>query len=87
LLEAARRRDIDSVLASVWTVRPIRGRPADDTGKTKSAWVQPKAAGLQADQVRKLHRAGVSKSEIARQLQIDHTSARPDSGLTYSPKK
>ncbi len=33
-------------------------------------------AGLQATEIRKLHRAGVSKSEIARQLQIGRTSVR-----------
>ena len=37
---------------------------------------RPMTAGLHADQVRKLHRAGVSKSEIARRLQIGRTSAR-----------
>jgi putative DNA-invertase from lambdoid prophage Rac len=33
-------------------------------------------AGLQADKARKLHRAGVSKAEIARRLQIGRTSVR-----------
>ena len=33
-------------------------------------------AGLQADKVRKLHRAGVSKAEIARRLRIGRTSVR-----------
>jgi len=33
-------------------------------------------AGLQADKARKLHRAGVSKAEIARRLQIARTSVR-----------
>jgi DNA invertase Pin-like site-specific DNA recombinase len=37
---------------------------------------RPITAGLHADQVRKLHRAGVSKSEIARRLQIGRTSVR-----------
>ena len=37
---------------------------------------RPVTAGLQADQVRKLHRAGVSKAEIARRLQIGRTSVR-----------
>jgi putative DNA-invertase from lambdoid prophage Rac len=36
----------------------------------------PMTAGLQADKVRKLHRAGVSKAEIARRLQIGRTSVR-----------
>jgi hypothetical protein len=31
---------------------------------------RPLTAGLQADQVRKLYRAGVSKAEIARRLEI-----------------
>jgi putative DNA-invertase from lambdoid prophage Rac len=35
---------------------------------------RPITAGLQADQVRKLHRAGISKSEIARRLRIGRTS-------------
>ena len=37
---------------------------------------RPITAGIQADKVRKLHRDGVSKAEIARQLQIGHTSVR-----------
>ena len=37
---------------------------------------RPITAGLQADQVRKLRRAGLSKSEIARRLQIGRTSVR-----------
>ncbi len=35
-----------------------------------------RAAGLQAAEMRKLHRAGLSKSEIARRLQIGRTSVR-----------
>ena len=37
---------------------------------------RPITAGIHASQVRKLHRAGVSKSEIARRLQIGRTSVR-----------
>lgn len=37
---------------------------------------RPTTAGLHANQVRKLHRAGVSKAEIARRLQIGRTSVR-----------
>ena len=37
---------------------------------------RPRTAALHADQVAKLHRAGVSKSEIARRLQIGRTSVR-----------
>lgn len=37
---------------------------------------RPATAGLHAQQVRKLHRDGVSKSEIARRLQIGRTSVR-----------
>jgi DNA invertase Pin-like site-specific DNA recombinase len=37
---------------------------------------RPLTAGLQSDQVRKLHRAGVSKAEIARRLEIGRTSVR-----------
>src|SRR5271167_2493697 len=37
---------------------------------------RPVTAALQADQVRKLHRAGISKSEIARRLEIGRTSVR-----------
>ena len=33
-------------------------------------------AGLQAAEIRKLHRAGVGKAEIARRLQIGRTSVR-----------
>jgi DNA invertase Pin-like site-specific DNA recombinase len=37
---------------------------------------RPQTASLQATDVRKLHRAGVSKAEIARRLQIGRTSVR-----------
>jgi putative DNA-invertase from lambdoid prophage Rac len=37
---------------------------------------RPTTAGLHAHQVRNLHRAGVSKAEIARRLQIGRTSVR-----------
>jgi putative DNA-invertase from lambdoid prophage Rac len=37
---------------------------------------RPQTAALQTSQVRKLYRAGVSKSEIARRLQIGRTSVR-----------
>jgi putative DNA-invertase from lambdoid prophage Rac len=37
---------------------------------------RPVTAGLHADQARQLHRAGVSKSEIARRLEIGRTSVR-----------
>ena len=37
---------------------------------------RPVTAGLQAAEIRKLHRAGDSKSEIARRLQIGRTSVR-----------
>jgi DNA invertase Pin-like site-specific DNA recombinase len=37
---------------------------------------RPITAGLQAEQVRKLRRAGISKSEIARRVRIGRTSVR-----------
>ncbi|MDE3149726.1 MAG: helix-turn-helix domain-containing protein, partial [Acidobacteriota bacterium] len=37
---------------------------------------RPLTAALKADQVRKLRRSGLSKSEIARQIQIGRTSVR-----------
>jgi putative DNA-invertase from lambdoid prophage Rac len=37
---------------------------------------RPVTAALHAAEIRKLHRAGVSKSEIARRLQIGRTSVR-----------
>jgi len=37
---------------------------------------RPITAGLHADRIRKLHRAGFSKSEIARRLRIGRTSVR-----------
>jgi putative DNA-invertase from lambdoid prophage Rac len=37
---------------------------------------RPLTAGLLADQIRKLYRAGVSKAEIARRLEIGRTSVR-----------
>jgi putative DNA-invertase from lambdoid prophage Rac len=37
---------------------------------------RPLTAGLHAAEIRKLHRAGISKSEMARRLQIGRTSIR-----------
>ena len=37
---------------------------------------RPATAALHIDEIRKLHRAGVSKAEIARRLQIGRTSVR-----------
>jgi putative DNA-invertase from lambdoid prophage Rac len=37
---------------------------------------RPATAALHTAEIRKLHRAGVSKSEIARRLQIGRTSVR-----------
>lgn len=37
---------------------------------------RPETSGLQAAEIRKLHRAGTSKSEIARRLEIGRTSVR-----------
>ena len=37
---------------------------------------RPMTAGPQAAEIRKLHRAGISKSEIARRLRIGRTSVR-----------
>ncbi len=37
---------------------------------------RPLTAGLHADQIRKLHRAGISKAAIARSLRIGRTSVR-----------
>jgi len=48
---------------------------------------RPKTAALQADRVRKLDRAGISKAEIARRLQIGRTSVRRILGMTYFSQK
>ena len=44
---------------------------------------RPVTAALQASQVRKLYRSGVSKAEIARRLNIGRTSVRRILRLTY----
>jgi DNA invertase Pin-like site-specific DNA recombinase len=43
----------------------------------------PVTAARHAAEIRKLHRAGVSKSEIARRLQVGRTSVRRILALTY----
>src|SRR5260370_1950728 len=58
--------------------------PARHNGKRMG---RPVTAGLQADKARKLHRAGVSKAEIARRLQIGRTSVRRILAGTYFLKK
>lgn len=47
---------------------------------------RPRTAGLQAGTVRKLYRAGISKAEIARRLQIGRTSVRRMLGTDFSLK-
>jgi len=47
---------------------------------------RPATAALPADEVRKLHRAGVSKAEIARRLQIGRTSVRRILATYFSEK-
>lgn len=46
---------------------------ARKNGKTLG---RPLTAGLKADRIQKLHRSGISKSQIARQLSIGRTSVR-----------
>jgi putative DNA-invertase from lambdoid prophage Rac len=48
----------------------------DLTTPAGRAMGRPITAGLHTTQVRKLHRAGVSKAEIARRLEIGRTSVR-----------
>jgi DNA invertase Pin-like site-specific DNA recombinase len=48
---------------------------------------RPVTAGLQATEVRKLHRTGISKSEIARRSANRPHFSTPDFGLTYFPEK
>jgi DNA invertase Pin-like site-specific DNA recombinase len=47
---------------------------------------RPATAALHADEARKLHRAGVSKAEIARRLQIGRTSVRRVLATFFSGK-
>lgn len=42
---------------------------------------RPATAAVHAAEIRKLHRSGISKSEIARRLQIGRTSYGPDTRL------
>jgi putative DNA-invertase from lambdoid prophage Rac len=55
---------------------------ARQNGKTLG---RPLTAGLKADRIQKLHRSGISKSQIARQLSIGRTSVRRI--LAASPRK
>jgi putative DNA-invertase from lambdoid prophage Rac len=48
---------------------------------------RPATAARHADQVRKLHRAGVSKAEIARRLQVGRTSVRRILAATTTSRK
>ena len=48
---------------------------------------RPMTAGLKASEIRNLHRAGVTKSEIARRLQIGRTSIRRTLERPYSSKR
>ena len=72
LLEAARRRQIDVVL--VW--RPDRGAGLAHARQNGKRLGRPETAARQATDIRKLHLAGITKSEIARRLRIGRTSVR-----------
>src|SRR6266853_1317727 len=81
LLEAARRRAMAGVLAifAEFEREILRERTraglahARQSGKRLG---RPMTAGLHAAEIRKLHRTGVAKAEIARRLQIGRTSVR-----------
>jgi hypothetical protein len=53
--------------------------------RTANGWAGPLTAALHTDQVRKLHRAGLSKAAIARRLEIGRTSARRILGERIRP--
>ena len=48
----------------------------EHAGRNSQRLGRPRTAALHADQVRKLHRAGISKAEIARRVRIGRTSVR-----------
>jgi len=48
---------------------------------------RPATAAVHAPEIRKLHRAGISKSEIARRLHIGRTSVRRVLAAAYSSQK
>jgi len=57
-----------------WAFIPAKIVPhARENGKRLG---RPVTAGLHATEVRKLYRAGISKSEIARRLNVGRTSVR-----------
>ena len=55
-----------SELELVW---PMRGKKGKRLGR-------PATVAVHAAEIRKLHRAGISKSEIARRVQTGRTSVR-----------
>jgi len=64
-------------------VESVSGKPAgmgraglDNARQNGKRLGRPATAALHTAQVRKLYRAGVSKAEIARRLQIGRTSVR-----------
>ena len=76
----------------------LRGVRTGDPARTDSGWPGPRpaerqtlgrpvTAGVHAAEIRKLHRAGVSKAEIARRLADRPDLGTPHSGQTYSWQK
>lgn len=53
----------------------------------RSTLGRPATAAVHIAEIRKLHGASISKSEIARRLNIGRTSVRRIFGLTYFPEK
>jgi putative DNA-invertase from lambdoid prophage Rac len=73
--------------ANGWVAGRFRGVRTRDSAGEDQGWLgacpteretlgRPATAAIHAAEIRKLHRAGVSKSEIARRLQIGRTSVR-----------
>jgi DNA invertase Pin-like site-specific DNA recombinase len=92
LMEAARRREIDAsrrrLRLALGGTRSQRSRRSREILRERTGaglfqarlngkrLGRPLTAGLHAAEIRKLHRAGIAKAEIARRLEIGRTSAR-----------
>lgn len=85
-------RSVEDLIATPWELKHVRTQePAQDGCRLRSLSTKRQAlkrlqtAALEAEQVRQLHRAGVSKAEFAHRLQMGRISVHRMNSSSSSP--